>query len=114
MKYFTLDSSGNITGAYIQDLLPEHEAAHLEVSDEDYAKRFTHQYVNGAFVLKPPVQKSAAEVIAEANALIKSQIATIEARQSRAVRESLLGVDGAAARLQALEDEISTLRGQLQ
>lgn len=41
------------------------------------------------------------------------QIAQLETRQARALREAALGQPGAAARLQAIDDEIATLRGQL-
>ena len=40
-------------------------------------------------------------------------ITQLEAKQPRAVREMLLGIEGAKERLQALDDEIAALRAQL-
>jgi hypothetical protein len=37
MHYVTYDEAGNLTGAYLQDLHPEHEAVHIEVTPEQYA-----------------------------------------------------------------------------
>lgn len=45
------------------------------------------------------------------NAKIKMQIAALEATQSRSIREATL--TGDKTRLQALDDEIAALRGQL-
>jgi hypothetical protein len=45
---------------------------------------------------------------------VVTQIAAIEARQARAVREAALGQPGAAQRLQDIDDQITTLREQLQ
>jgi hypothetical protein len=48
------------------------------------------------------------------NAPILAEIKTIEdERQPRAIRETALGLDGSVARLQALNDQIAALRGQL-
>ena len=38
MKYLTYDESGNLTGAYIQDLRDEHKASYIEVGDADYTR----------------------------------------------------------------------------
>lgn len=38
MKYVTFDESGALTGAYIQDLHPDHSDNYIEVSDEDYSQ----------------------------------------------------------------------------
>lgn len=37
MKYVTFDSTGKLTGAFWQDLQPEHADAFIEVSDEQYS-----------------------------------------------------------------------------
>ena len=34
LSYVTYDAVGALTGAFLQDLLPEHEGCHIEVSDE--------------------------------------------------------------------------------
>jgi len=33
MRYVTYDPSGNLTGCFLQDLLPEHEAAHFPIDE---------------------------------------------------------------------------------
>lgn len=42
-----------------------------------------------------------------------AQIAAIEARQPRAIREAILGYDGAAARLRDIDDQVIALRSKL-
>lgn len=37
MEYVTYDENGNLTGSYLQDLLPEHEGVHIEVDDAQRA-----------------------------------------------------------------------------
>lgn len=49
----------------------------------------------------------------KANAVIYAQIATIEAKQPRAIREAMLSMDGAMERLLDIEDQIADLRKQL-
>ncbi|WP_334157927.1 hypothetical protein [Oryzomicrobium sp.] len=51
---------------------------------------------------------------AEHNAPLLEQIAELEARQARPLRELALGIDGARERLLALDNQISALRGQLE
>lgn len=59
-------------------------------------------------------QPSAAARDREAKtAAATSRIAQLEASQHRHVREHCLGVAGAAAKLQAIDDEIFSLRSQL-
>lgn len=48
-----------------------------------------------------------------ANTLLKLQIASIEQTQFRAIREAVLGLPGAVARLQALDTQIAALRVQI-
>ena len=57
------------------------------------------------WVLKPAVQEARAKRV---QAL--TQIAQLEARQPRALREMALGHEGATQRLQAIEDQIASLR----
>ena len=49
----------------------------------------------------------------ETNAQIVAQIVALEAGQARAVREAALGVSGAKARLQSLDNQIKALRDTL-
>lgn len=53
------------------------------------------------------------EIKAAANAPILAQIATIEARQGRSLREAVLNKPVSAARLVALDAQIEALRAQL-
>ena len=50
---------------------------------------------------------------AETNAPVIAQITALESTQHRVVREAALGKAGAAARLQAIDDQIVVLRAQL-
>lgn len=34
MRYVTYDDTGKLTGCYLQDLLPEHENCHIEISED--------------------------------------------------------------------------------
>lgn len=79
----------------------------------------TRHFEAGAWVYRdipvppaPPVP-TAAEIKAATNAPILAQIATIEARQGRALREVALGQAGAVARMQTLDTQIVALRAQL-
>lgn len=47
------------------------------------------------------------------NMLLKAQIIALEQTQPRALRETVLAMPGAAARLKALDDQIAALRVQL-
>jgi hypothetical protein len=47
MNYVTYDIAGKLTGAYLQDLLPEHATAHIEVSDA-IRLDWTHYRANSA------------------------------------------------------------------
>ena len=49
----------------------------------------------------------------EQNSLIKKQIADIEQKQDRALRDFAIGIDGAQARLLNIENEIQALRIKL-
>ena len=61
----------------------------------------------------PPPEPTQAELDAQHNAGIKAQIAELEAKQPRTVREYLLGDAAALSRLQDLEIQIAALRAQL-
>lgn len=63
MKYFTYTTDGAIDGRFIQDLLPEHEVSHVEVSDEDYPNWFNFVVVDGVLTPKPA---DTAEVVLDA------------------------------------------------
>lgn len=56
---------------------------------------------------------TAAEIKAATNEPILAQIADVEARQGRALREAALGQTGAAARLAVLDAQVVVLRAQL-
>lgn len=60
-----------------------------------------------------PAEEIAAQVAIDRRSLALSQIAQLEASQHRAVRESALGIAGAAARLTAIDTQIAALRGDL-
>lgn len=47
------------------------------------------------------------------NDLLKRQILILERTQARMVREAILNVPGAVARLQALDNQIAAVRAQL-
>ena len=53
------------------------------------------------------------EIPFSANMLLKAQIIALEQTQPRLVREALLNLPGAVARLQALDTQIAALRAQL-
>lgn len=65
--------------------------------------------------LEPEPQKeyTPEEIIAKNNASVKAEIASIESKQSRAVRELLLGDESAKERLQEMDNQITELRAQL-
>lgn len=66
---------------------------------------------NGQIEVVPPVVNARAH-----NEALKNQIVAIETRTSnsltRALREAALGVDGAVARVQSIDNEIAALRAQ--
>lgn len=54
MRYLTYDKDGQITGAYLQDLLPEHRDAYFECDEAQYAARFNYVVKGGKLVAAPP------------------------------------------------------------
>lgn len=74
MRYLTYNGNGPFTGAYIQDLLPEHGANHIEVDEATYLNWCSLSYSNGAIV--PTPGPSAAQQLATAKA---SQTAIVSA-----------------------------------
>lgn len=56
MKYLTVDLYGNITGAYWQDVRPEHASSYVEVTDDGVYSNWTkYRYVNSQFEIAPIV-----------------------------------------------------------
>lgn len=53
MKYVTFDEAGALTGAYWQDLQPEHVGAFIEVGDAQYAAWVTFRANAGRDGLEP-------------------------------------------------------------
>ena len=83
------------------------EGPHVDVDDAAWAvvAGYDHarvRYVDGALVVDDQALKDAA------NVKIKAQIARLEAGHHRAIREATL--TGDKTRLQAIEDQIVTLR----
>lgn len=60
-----------------------------------------------------PTPPSKSDIEAQHKTNILYQISAIETKQPRALREVALGIDGAIARLKAIDEEISALRAQL-
>ena len=79
MKYVTYDSAGKLTGAYWQDLLPEHASGAIEVDDDQYRNWTAYEVVNGQLQVKPAA--TPAEVLA---GLKTSQLASINAAYAAA------------------------------
>lgn len=74
MNYVTYDEAGNLTGAYIQDVLPQHQPTHIEVSPEIY-DNWTAYRANAArngVELAPLSQPSIADLKAAKNEKINS------------------------------------------
>lgn len=76
----------------------------VEISDEEVG------FINGEYISLP---KTHEQIEAQRKSAILAQIAAIETKQPRALREVALGIDGAVDRLRAIDDEISALRAQL-
>lgn len=73
MRYFTYDEAGAITGAYIQDLHPTHEAGNwIEVTEQQYAQRHELVVVDGELQAKPAPDP--AVVLAEQRAQVWERI----------------------------------------
>lgn len=53
MQYITFDEQGNTTGAYLQDMLPEHVGRAVEATDEQCRNWTNLRVVNGALVAVP-------------------------------------------------------------
>lgn len=53
MQYVTYDPSGNLTGAFWQDLIPAHAANHIEVTAQQYAQWVTFKANAGRDGLEP-------------------------------------------------------------
>ncbi|MEW9585523.1 hypothetical protein [Paraburkholderia sp. DGU8] len=66
MRYLTYNGNGPFTGAYIQDLLPDHEANHIEVDEATYLNWCNLSYQDGAIV--PTPGPSTAELLDDAKA----------------------------------------------
>ncbi len=56
MRYVTFDESGNLTGAFLQDLHPDHADSYLEVDEEVYAGWVNYRLVEGELELVPPAE----------------------------------------------------------
>lgn len=53
MRYFTFDAQGKITGSYVQELRPEHAAAHIACTEEQQRNRFHYIVQSGQLVNAP-------------------------------------------------------------
>lgn len=117
--YYLKDENNNIT-AYCEDL-PEDWANYFETeenivivsdgvngdinmlqSDFDVYSQ-TNEYIQAETFLQNKIH----------NNQILEQIIKLELKQPRAIREFVLNVEGSLGRLQDLENQIATLRGQL-
>jgi len=45
MRYVTYDEAGNLTGCYLQELRPDHAAAHIEVTEDEARDWLKHRAV---------------------------------------------------------------------
>ena len=87
---------------------------HDDVAPEDYSEDLYFRTENWFATQRPYVtytRKSDEQINEVANNKVKAQIAALEARQHRAIREATL--TGDKTRLQKLDDDIAALRSQL-
>lgn len=105
MRYVTYDETGALTGCYLQDVLPEHEAAHIEMPEVDALNwpAYRANTQRDGLELAPPPAPNADQH----NAPILAALAAIDAKTIRPLRE------GDAARVAALDTEAAALRAQL-
>lgn len=54
MRYLAYDESGNITGAYLQDLRPDHATRHIEATENQARNWVNLRVVNGRLESRPP------------------------------------------------------------
>lgn len=86
MRYFTYDEAGAITGAYMQELHPTHEAGNwIEVTEQQYAQRHELQVVDGELQAKPA--PDAAQLLASAIHAFVQQVD----READAIRKAVIG-----------------------
>lgn len=107
MRYLTYDEAGNVTGAYLQDLHPDHVARHVEVSVEQYSDWVNLIVVDGALQPKPtspPVPYVPQEVT-----MRQARQQLIKTGKLAAVNAALAGMAGEAGELARAEWEYSTV-----
>jgi hypothetical protein len=102
MKYLTFDQAGNLTGAYIQDVPPEHADNHMEVSDADYANWVNLHLVNGALEPKPPAPP-APPAIPEEVPMASARIILLRAGITAAMVTNAINADGTMTDAQKAE-----------
>lgn len=105
MRYVTYDTTGKLTGCYLQALHPDHADNCIQVSGA-VAREWVNYRANAArdgVELAPPASVS----IEAHNAPILAELARIDAKSIRPLRE------GDTARVADLEAQAAALRAQL-
>lgn len=115
MKKAHIDENNKIVGWYDSEIHSDIPTPNVEVSDEQWQIAIDngHNKVNADGTTELDDFRTKEEIVAQRKSDILAQIAAIETKQPRALREVALGMDGAVDRLRAIDDEISALRTQL-
>lgn len=79
MKYVTHDDTGALTGAYIQDLHPDHEGIYIEATDDQLTNWVRYQAnanFDGLELAPPPaiIPPTAEQIIAEVTAATQKRL----------------------------------------
>ncbi len=107
MRY-VLVKDGIVVNAVEADTGWVHPAGFVCVADTKAQIGWSY---DGVSFTAPPVVTEA-PTKAEKQARVDGKIAALERKQARPIREATLGQSGATARLQAIEDQIATLRAE--
>ena len=78
MQYVTYDPSGNLTGAFWQDLIPAHAANHIEVTAQQYAQWVTFKANAGrdGVEVAPPTMPTVAGYTAAIQTMLDAEART--------------------------------------
>ena len=114
ISYVIYDNAGVLTGAFLQAIQPEHEAAHIIVTDAErlawvnYRANEARDGVELAPVVTPQ------PVIPQSVTMRQARLALLQAGQLAAVSSAIAGMTGVAGDKARIEWEFSSevLRGQ--
>ena len=107
MRYLTYDAGGGMTGAYIQQLLPEHAASYIEVGSDVYMQWVNYRMIDGelVFVAPPPAPPPP---IPQSVSMRQARLALLGAGLLDAVDAAIAGMTGTEGRAAQIEWEYAS------